>query len=154
MRKVTRREFIATLPVAAAAAGVACNRAPFRTADFRLPARSPMGIFPAARYDMDLADVIYRGLQMLAPPVKGLRVFLKPNMVEYEAGTAINTDPAVVVGAAAAFLRAGAREVVVGEGPGHRRDIEYLLVSTGLWDHLKEARLRFVDLNNDDVRPV
>jgi uncharacterized protein (DUF362 family) len=59
-----------------------------------------------------------------------------------------------VAGAAAAFLKAGAREVVVGEGPGHRRDIEYLLVSTGLYEHLKELRIRFVDLNNDDVRPV
>ena len=50
--------------------------------------------------------------------------------------------------------RAGAREVVVGEGPGHRRDVEYLLTSTGLFDHLREQRVRFVDLNHDDVREV
>jgi len=43
---------------------------------------------------------------------------------------------------------------VVGEGPGHRRDIEYLLLATGVYDHLKEARLRFVDLNHDDVHRV
>ena len=98
--------------------------------------------------------MIYRGLQIVGPEVKGLSVFLKPNLVEYEAGTAINTHPLVVAGAAVAFLKAGAREVVVGEGPGHRRDVEYLLVSTGLYDQLKELRIRFVDLNHDDVRPV
>jgi len=149
----TRREFLATLPIAMAV-GNACRRAPYRDEEFRVPERSEVGLFPAASYAVDLSDVIYRGLKILGPPVGGLRVFLKPNLVEYEAGTAINTHPLVVAGAAAAFLKAGAREVVVGEGPGHRRDIEYLLVSTGLYDYLKELRIRFVDLNNDDVRPV
>ena len=79
---------------------------------------------------------------------------LKPNLVEYEAGTAINTHPVVVAGAATAFRRAGALEVIVGEGPGHRRDIEYLLTSTGMLDHLRDDRLTFVDLNQDDVREV
>ena len=51
-------------------------------------------------------------------------------------------------------MRAGAREVVVGEGPGHRRDTEYLLTATGLYDHLRDLKLRFVDLNHDDVRRV
>src|SRR5262245_45323862 len=75
-------------------------------------------------------------------------------MVEYESNTAINTHPLVVAGAALAFRAAGAADVVVGEGPGHRRDIEYLLTGTGLYDHLRENRIRFVDLNHDDVRPV
>jgi uncharacterized protein (DUF362 family) len=44
--------------------------------------------------------------------------------------------------------------VTVGEGPGHRRDVEYLLTSTGLADHLRELRVEFVDLNHDDVREV
>ena len=69
-----------------------------------------------------------------------------------ERGTAINTHPHVVAAAATALLKAGAREVVVAEGPGHRRDIEYLLAGTGLTDVLKDLRLRFVDLNHDDVR--
>jgi uncharacterized protein (DUF362 family) len=86
--------------------------------------------------------------------VSGRRVFLKPNMVEYEPGTIINTNPLVVAGAIVAFQRAGASEVVVGEGPGHRRDTEYLLTRTGLYDHLREHRVRFVDLNEDDVEYV
>ena len=69
-------------------------------------------------------------------------MLLKPNLVEYEPGTVINTHPNVIVGAAIALKRAGAREVVVAEGPGHRRDIEYLITSTGLFDHLREERLR------------
>jgi len=153
MYKLTRRDFLAAMPLAVAAAS-ACRRAPYRAEDFHIPDRSAVALFPAADYTADFADVIFRGLQMLGPPVKGLRVFLKPNLVEYEAGTVINTNALVVAGAAAAFLRAGAREVVVGEGPGHRRDIEYLLVSTGLYDYLKDMRVRFVDLNHDDVRQV
>jgi len=121
-----------------------------------VPWRSAVGLYPADSYDADLGDVIFRGLEDLGVTgqVRGRRVFLKPNMVEYEANTAINTNAAVVVGAVTAFLKAGAREVVVGEGPGHRRDIEYLLVSTGLHDHLRELRVRFVDLNHDAVRRV
>ncbi len=150
---VSRRGFLAALPLTAAALS-ACRRPPYDPADFHTSARSAVGLFPAESYDADFADVIYRGLQALRPDVAGRRVFLKPNLVEYEAGTVINTHPLVVAGAAAAFLRAGAREVVVGEGPGHRRDMEYLLTGTGLWDHLREMRLRFVDLNHDDVRMV
>jgi uncharacterized protein (DUF362 family) len=98
--------------------------------------------------------LIGRGLSDLGIDVRGRRVFLKPNIVEYEAETAINTDPRVVIGAVIAFQRAGAASVVVGEGPGHRRDTEYLLSSTGLYDHLKDERIRFIDLNQDDVREV
>ena len=113
-----------------------------------------MGLFAASGYGADLADVISRGLDILRPAVRGRRVLLKPNLVEYEAGTAINTNPLVVAGAAVAFLRAGASEVLVGEGPGHRRDTEYLLLASGLYDLLRELRVRFVDLNHDEVKAV
>ena len=149
---LTRRDFLKTVPIAAAAS--ACRRDPFRREDFSIPARSQVALLPASSYDVDLADTIGRGLNLLAVSVRGRRVFLKPNMVEYEAETAINTHASVVAAAAAACLSAGAREVVVGEGPGHRRDIEYLLAGTGLDDLLREMRVRFVDLNHDDVRQV
>ncbi len=149
----SRRDFLKTLPLAAVASS--CGPAtPYRREDFVLPARSPIAILPASSYDADLTDVIMRGLDMLGVSVAGRRVFLKPNMVEYESRSAINTHPHVVGAAALAFQKAGAREVVVGEGPGHRRDIEYLLAGTGLDDVLQDQRLRFVDLNHDDVREV
>jgi uncharacterized protein (DUF362 family) len=113
-----------------------------------------VGLFPAASYAVDFADVISRGLRELGIDLSGRRVFLKPNMVEYEPGTAINTHPNVVAGAVVACRRAGASEVLVGEGPGHRRDVEYLLSATGLDDHLRDEKVRFVDINHDDVQMV
>ena len=148
---ISRRALLLSAPAAVLAS--AC-RQPYRSSDFRLPGRSAVGLFPAANYNVDLVDVIGRGLATLGVSVKGLRVLIKPNMVEYEAGTIINTHANVVGAAAEAMLAAGARDVVIAEGPGHRRDIEYLLVSTGLHDHVKDLNARFVDLNHDDVRPV
>jgi uncharacterized protein (DUF362 family) len=114
-----------------------------------------VALLAAPDYQRDLTDVIVRGLQAIgAPSAAGRRVLLKPNIVEHERGTAINTHPAVIGAAAQAFLRAGAREVVVAEGAGHRRDTEYLLQATGLLDVLTALRIPFVDLNLDDVRDV
>ena len=119
-----------------------------------VPERSAVGLFAAPSYAADLADVVFRGLQELAVDVRGKTVLLKPNLVEFDAGTAINTHPAVVGGAAVALLRAGARRVTVGEGPAAQRDIEYLLIASGLLDVLRQLRIEFVDLNQDDVRTV
>ena len=149
----SRRDFLKALPLAAVAAS-ACRRDPFNRADFALPTRSPVALLSAPAYDGDLTDVVSRGLDLLGASVRGRRVFLKPNIVEYEANTAINTHPHVVAAAAQAFLKAGASEVVVGEGPGHRRDMEYLLSGTGLDEALADLKVRFVDLNHDDIREV
>ncbi len=153
---LTRRDFLASAAAAVVAAGAACRRhRPWNQADFPpLPATSDVLLLAAATYDADLSDPIGRAVRELALDVRGKRVLLKPNMVEYERGTIINTHPSVVAAAAQAMLRAGAREVVVGEGPGHRRDTEYLVTATGLFDHLRDMQLAFVDLNLDDVRRV
>jgi uncharacterized protein (DUF362 family) len=148
---LSRREFLSAAAVPLALAGCRRER-PYDRARFRVAGMSAVGLFAAADYSADLADVISRGFRELNVDVSGRRVLLKPNFVEHEPGTAINTHPLVVAAAAAACRRAGAAEVVVGEGPGHRRDIEYLLASTGLHAHLRDERVRFVDLNHDDVR--
>ena len=145
----SRRDFLTVMSVPLAVA--ACRGPRFDPTRFVLPSSSAVGLFPADSYAVDFADLIFRGLQELGVKLAGRRVFLKPNMVEYEPGTAINTHPHVIAGAAIACQRAGAASVVVGEGPGHRRDIEYLLSSTGLNDQLREQRIDFVDLNHDDV---
>lgn len=149
---LSRRQFVATLSLPLAAA--ACRPNLYDPHLFSVPDRSAVGLFPASTYETDFADLVYRGFRELGVDVAGKRVFLKPNMVEYEPGTAINTHPYVIAGAALACRRAGAAEVVVGEGPGHRRDIEYLLSATGLGEQLREHRIRFVDLNHDDVHVV
>ena len=149
----SRRRFLQALPLAAVAVA-ACNRPPYRREDFSIPARSAVTLLSAETYDGDLADIVLRGLTTLGQDVRGRRVFLKPNMVEYWRDKAVNTDTRLVAATADAMLKAGAREVVIGEGPGHRRDIEYLLEGTGMRDVIKDMRLRFVDLNHDDVRRV
>lgn len=153
MSQLSRRTFL-SLPLAAAL--VSCRRSgpPLPEAEFSVPGRSTVGLFAAPTYDVDFAEVIGRGLAEVGIDVRGKSVLLKPNMVEYEPGEAINTHPAVVAGAAVALRRAGAREVRVGEGPGHRRDVEYLLTATGLFEHLRDGGISFVDLNHDDVREV
>src|SRR5262245_32303633 len=150
--ELTRRDLLKALPLALAAG---CRRQSFyRPEDFHRPDRSAVAILDAPTYSIDLADVIGRGIRELGFDVNGRSVLLKPNLIEYAPGTIINTNPMVVSGAATAFLAAGAAEVVVAEGPGHRRDMEYLLQATGFAEQLTDLRLRFVDLNHDDVRPV
>jgi len=149
---LNRREFLGTLPLAALAA--ACGRARYNRTDFVLPAQSPVALLPASDYDADMVDAISRGLDLIQPAVRGRRVLLKPNLVSNESGTMTNTHPLVIAGAIEAFRRAGAREVVVGEGPGIHRDTEYLLEASGLRDYLRRLRVPFIDLNLDDVRPV
>jgi uncharacterized protein (DUF362 family) len=151
--RVSRREFVGAVAGSLIAAA-ACHRRPYNTRDFRLPEKSAVALLPARSYDIDFADLIGAGLRELQVDVRGRRVLLKPNMVEYEAGSAINTSALVVAGAAIAMRRGGASDVVIAEGPGHRRDTEYLITCTGLYDHLRDLRVRFVDLNQDDVRQV
>ena len=148
---LSRRKFLGALSVPLLAAS--CRRSPYEARAFSKQAASNVSLL-AASYQSDLADVIFRGIRDLGLDVRGRRVFLKTNMVEYQPNSVINTHPAVVVGAAVAFRRAGAASVVVGEGPGHRRDMEYLLVRTGLLDYLRDERIPFADLNHDDVSVV
>ena len=89
-----------------------------------------------------------------AAAVGGQRVLLKPNLVEYIPGTEVNTNPRLVGAAASTFLALGAKSVVVGEGPGHQRDTILVLAESGLETELQERRIRFVDLNRDDIQQV
>ena len=152
---LTRRGFLGGLLAGSAALAAGCRRKPYDADAFPpLPALSNVALLAAPSYDEDLADIVSRGLRELRVSLQGRRVFLKPNMVEYERGTVINTNPLVVGAVAEAARRAGAAAVVVGEGPGHRRDIEHLVTATGLYDHLRDLKVPFVDLNHDDVRRV
>jgi uncharacterized protein (DUF362 family) len=121
---------------------------------YRRPEKSRVAILQARAYDLPLKEVILRGLDLFRLDVKGKTVVLKPNLVEFDPQGVINTNPAVVAAALESFRSLGARQVIVAEGPGHRRDNEYLLTASGLYAILKEYGASYVDLNYDDVRPT
>jgi len=85
--------------------------------------------------------------------VRDQKVLLKPNLVEFDPNTCINTDVSVVAAAYEVFKSLGAAEVIIGEGPGHRRDT-YSLVEMARYRDISGFDDLFVDLNRDDVSPV
>ncbi|MCB9760227.1 MAG: DUF362 domain-containing protein [Alphaproteobacteria bacterium] len=111
----------------------------------------------AGSYDGPLSDLLLQGIRSFPDTVaraKGARVVLKPNLVEYNPGRPINTHPRIIGAAVEAFRQLGAAEVVVAEGPGHRRDTELILELCGLAEVLRDLRVPFVDLNVDRTRTV
>jgi uncharacterized protein (DUF362 family) len=116
------------------------------------PLQSAVHIARAADYDADLAAIIQGQYQHFKErvPLAGKRVVLKPNLVEYHRDKVINTDPRVVSAVIELCKREGAREIIVAEGPGHWRNVEYLVRESGLGDVLKQHNVPFIDLNHDD----
>ncbi len=113
-----------------------------------------VSIHKAASYDVDLERVLRAVLTEQRCDVRGKRVLLKPNLVEFEADRPINTHPGLVAAARAAFLEAGASEVLIAEGPGHRRPTWDLAEAAGYFDALPQFESLFTDLNLDSVTRV
>jgi uncharacterized protein (DUF362 family) len=151
---MNRREFIKVSAVASLSSLVGGCRPSVRwdRDAYRKPATSRVAILEARSYQTSLEDIIRHGIHLFKLDLKGKRIVLKPNLVEFDPKGVINTHPAVIEAAIASFRSLGAREVVVAEGPGHRRDNEYLLTASGIYDVINEHRVRYVDLNTDDVR--
>jgi uncharacterized protein (DUF362 family) len=83
-------------------------------------------------------------------PLAGKRVVLKPNLVEYHRDKVINTDPRVIAAVIELCKSEGAAEVSVAEGPGHCRNVEFLVAASGLGDVLRHYQVPFVDINHDE----
>jgi uncharacterized protein (DUF362 family) len=113
--------------------------------------RSRVAILNAESYSERLEQILWQGLNPFHLDVRGKSVLLKPNLVDYVAGSHINTHPLLVSAAAECFRRLGAKTVVVGEGPGHQRDTELVLFESGFADQLRQQRVPFVDLNRDEL---
>lgn len=105
----------------------------------------------AAAYTQDLYDMVRRILTDQRLNVKGKRVVLKPNLVEFDRRTAINTDPLLVHATLEAFRSLGAADVRIAEGPGHRRDTLDLAEAAGYFDTVPNFEDLFTDLNLDEV---
>lgn len=116
--------------------------------------RAAVAIVKAASYSTDLESRMLQGIRELKLEVRGLKVLLKPNLVEFDAHTCINTDVSIVAAAYNVFTRLGAAEVVIGEGPGHRRDTYALAEMARYRQDIPGFDARFVDLNRDDVSRV
>jgi uncharacterized protein (DUF362 family) len=121
--------------------------------DRRRP-RSRVAILHKDSYSGALDRALIEGLRLFDLNLRGKTVLLKPNLVEYIPGAEVNTNPRLVGAAASAFLALGAKTVLVGEGPGHQRDTVLVLAEGGLEAELRERRIRFVDLNRDEIRRV
>jgi uncharacterized protein (DUF362 family) len=127
---------------------------PWDPAAFAPPGDARVAVLRRSSYDGGLEEAVLDGLRAIHADVRGASVLLKPNLVEYDEATAINTDPRLVAAAAMAVRRLGASAVVVGEGPGHRRDSQYVTTRSGLLAALAAVDVPFVDLNTDAVTPV
>ncbi|HWO40283.1 MAG TPA: DUF362 domain-containing protein [Candidatus Eisenbacteria bacterium] len=108
----------------------------------------------ANAYDDRLVDLLLQGLRLFNFELNGKTIVLKPNLVEFDPTGVINTHSRLIAAAIEAFRIAGAREVLVAEGPGHHRDNEHLLLASGLYSVLRDQRTRYIDLNYDDLRLV
>ena len=105
-------------------------------------------------YEGDLESIIFESVSAFDLPVKGKTVLLKPNLVGIDPHGFINTHPAVIAATRESFLRLGASQVFIGDGPALDRDTEAILESVRLREYVRNLSDVFVDLNLDDVARV
>jgi len=149
--QLTRREVITAATGAAAIALSGCAAKPRPIKEARV------SIVKAAAYDQSVYATMRRLLEEHLGNVRGLKIVIKPNLVEFEPDSSINTHPILVHAAYEAFLAMGAAEVRIAEGPGHRRNTLDLAEAAGYFHTVPGFDDVFVDLNLDDVtrvRPV
>lgn len=151
---ISRRDLLVGTGAVAAGASVSVPYFWPRYRQDRRPKRSRVAILRIEDYVQSIDDLLRRGLQLFNLDVKGKTVVLKPNLVDYIFGNAINTHPILVVAAAECFRELGAKEVIVAEGPGHQRDSKLVLFESGYESLLRENRIRFIDLNRDELMSV
>lgn len=140
----------ASLGLAAGASTAALLNHPKYHVKRRLP-RSRVAILGAESYSRNLENILQYGLELFHVDVRGKTVLLKPNLVDYIPGNHINTHPLLISAAVECFRRLGAKTVLVGEGPGHQRDTDLVLLESGLADELRQLKVPFVDLNRDEL---
>jgi uncharacterized protein (DUF362 family) len=141
---LTRRELLA---VSAGVALAGCGKE-------RPIVPSIVSIVRAPVYDQRIYGTVRQLLEEHQIDVRGRRVVLKPNLVEFEPESSINTHPMLVHAAFEAFRAMGAASVRIAEGPGHRRNTLDLADAAGYFKTVPRFEDIFVDLNLDDVTRV
>ena len=93
--ELTRRDLLTAVAGAAVLGGCAREQ--------RKAAVSEVSIRRVAAYDQSVYDTMRRLLREHLGDVRGKNILLKPNLVEFEPGSSINTHPIVVHAAYEAF---------------------------------------------------
>jgi len=148
MAGLNRREFLAGAAAELSLAG--CSRRPAGMAAGR---ERLVSVLRQPDYNQELYGELRRLLVQHRLPLRGKRVLLKPNLVEFEPSSPINTHPLLVHAALEAFRAMGA-EVSIGEGPGHRRNTLDLAEAAGYFETIPHFEDLFTDLNLDQVTEV
>ena len=144
--KITRREMLAaSAAVAGAASLAACN-------EERRLVPSRVSIVRAPAYDQRVYETVRGLLEEHRVDVRGRHVVLKPNLVEFEPESFINTHPLLVHAALEAFHSRGAASVRIAEGPGHRRNTLDLAEAAGYFKIVPRFEDVFVDLDRKSTR--
>jgi uncharacterized protein (DUF362 family) len=142
--KLTRRQMLAA---GAAATLSGCTRRGPMTP-------STVSIVRAPHYGQSLYGTVRDIFSAHRLDVKGKRVVIKPNLVEFEPESSINTHPILVHAAYEAFRAMGAASVHIAEGPGHRRNTLDMAEAAGYFHTVPLFEDRFTDLNLDDVTRI
>ncbi len=158
--KITRRKMLglmgklslATIP---AAGLLSCNRSKENKKQ-SLNNKYQVAIISCPSYEKaELMNAIHQGWQKTSPPeVKSKKVVIKPNLVEYSSERPINTDVRLVEALIQFFQELGAREVIIAEGSGHRRDTEAVWKKVGYFDLINKFNVRLIDLNYDNLHVI
>jgi len=115
-----------------------------------------VALLPCPDYGREtLATAIQAGWGSTRPPdVRGKRVVIKPNVVDFSSDRPIHTDPRLIEALILHLGGMGAREIVLAEGTSHNRDTEWLFRCSGYEALAKRQGVRLVDLNYDDISQV
>jgi len=147
-QQISRREMLTATVAAGATMMAGCGM------EQRAITPGRVSILKVAAYDQSIYGTMRRLLEEHLGDVRGRRILLKPNLVEFEPGSSINTHPMLVHAAYEAFLAMGAASVRIGEGPGHRRNTLDLAEAAGYFQTVPGFEDNFIDLNLDDVTRV
>jgi uncharacterized protein (DUF362 family) len=151
---ISRREAIRCAAAAALAAALSGHTKAPPAAKRPANRRTRVAAVRVDAYSGELVWAMLEGAKACGFRVAGKTVLLKPNLVEFDSATVINTDAAFVAAAVETFERLGAARVLIAEGPGHRRDTLALAEEAGYFERIERFEKRFVDLNRDDVAAV
>jgi uncharacterized protein (DUF362 family) len=149
MTKITRRQLLAG--TAGSLFLQSCARQQAANVPNPNAPKPLVAVVRAAAYTQELYDTVRRILVDQRLNVKGKRVVLKPNLVEFDRNTAINTHPMLVHATLEAFKSLGAADVRIAEGPGHRRNTLDLADAAGYFDTVPGFEDLFTDLNTDEI---